>query len=62
MKPLTNPDGPSKWQVLISGKRVSKHRLKRAAKRAARQEGQMGDELIVHDIQDKEINSVILRG
>ena len=54
------PDGTSmrgNWQVKKSGRRVSKHLKKSAAKRRARREAMDGDELVIHrtngSIQDR---------
>jgi len=58
VKPL--PDGTSmrgSWQVQVSGRRVSKHRKKTAAKRRAQREANSGDTLVITrtdgTIQDK---------
>jgi len=48
---LPLPDGVSQrygWQVQKSGRRISKHTKKSAAKRKARQEAGMNDNVILH--------------
>jgi len=51
VKVMPLPDGTSlrgSWQVKKSGRRVSKHRKKSAAKRRAKREAMSGDKLFIY--------------
>lgn len=61
---LPLPDGVDmrgNWQVQVSGRRVSKHLKKSAAKRRAKREASSGDQLVIEGTNGQIIDSRTVR-
>lgn len=58
------PDGVNmrgSWQVKVSGTRVSTHLKKSAAKRRAKRESSMGDQVVIHGTNGQVLDSRTVR-